>query len=78
MSGNNVVWKGNTEIDVVKKDSLMVMEHHANKQIESLKEHAKLLVKQAEEIQNRVELAKLIANAEYRLIMIMSTIKCCS
>ena len=61
----NPIWKGNNSIEAVKENSLAVMEHHANKQIESLKEHAKLLVKQAEEIQNRVELAKLIANAEY-------------
>ena len=61
----NPIWKGNDSIDVVKNNSLTVMEHHANKQIKSLQEHAKLLVKQAEEIQNRVELAKLIANAEY-------------
>ena len=61
----NPIWKGNNSIEAVKENSLAVMEHHANKQIESLKEHAKQMVKPAEEIQNRVELAKLIANAEY-------------
>ena len=61
----NPIWKGNNSIEVVKNDSLAVMEHYANKQIESLKEHAKLLVKQAEEIKERVELAKIIAGAEY-------------
>ena len=61
----NPIWKGNNSIEAVKENSLAVMEHHANKQIESLKEHAKLLVKQAEEIQKRVELAELIVNAEY-------------
>jgi len=65
MSGNNVVWKGNTEIDVVKKDSLMVMEHHANKQIDNLREQAKLLIKQARDIKNRVELSHIIAQAKY-------------
>ena len=65
MSGNNVVWKGNTEIDVVKKDSLMVMEHHANKQIDNLREQAKLLIKQARDIKNRVELSHIIAHAKY-------------
>ena len=61
----NPIWKGNNSIEVVKNNSLTAMEHHANKQIESLKEHAKLLVKQAEEIKERVELAKIIATAEY-------------
>ena len=61
----NPIWKGNNSIEAVKNNSLTAMRHHAKKQIESLKEHAELLVKQAEEIQNRVELAKLIANAEY-------------
>ena len=61
----NPIWKGNNSIEVVKNDSLAVMEHHANKQIESLKEHAKLLIKQAEEIKERVDLAKIIAGAEY-------------
>ena len=61
----NPVWKGNKDIKAVKNDSLTAMEHHANKQIESLKEQANLLVKQAEEIQKRVELAYLINNAEF-------------
>ena len=43
----NPIWKGNNSIEAVKNNSLTAMEHHANKQIESLKEHAKLLVKQA-------------------------------
>lgn len=61
----NPIWKGNNSIEAVKNNSLTAMRHHANKQIESLKEHAELLVKQAEEIQKRVELAELIVNAEY-------------
>ena len=61
----NPIWKGNKNIEVVKNDSLTAMEHHANKQIESLKEQAKGLVKQAEEIKERVELAYLINNAEF-------------
>ena len=65
MSIKNPIWKGNTSIEVVKNDSLTAMEHHANKQIESLREHAELLIRQAETIQERVDLAKIIANAEY-------------
>ena len=61
----NPIWKGNNSIEVVKNNSLATMEHHANKQIESLKEHANLLIKQAKEIKERVELAKIIATAEY-------------
>ena len=61
----NVVWKGDKDITVIKDESLKVMEHHANKQIESLREHAELLIIQAETIQERVDLAKIIANAEY-------------
>ena len=65
MSIKNPIWKGNTSIEVVKNDSLTAMEHHANKQIESLREQANLLVKQAEEIRNRVELARLISTARF-------------
>ena len=65
MSIRNPIWKGNTSIEVVKNDSLTAMEHHANKQIESLREQANLLVKQAEEIRNRVELARLISTARF-------------
>ena len=46
----NKVWKGDKDITVIKDESLKVMEHHANKQIEALKEQASILVKQAEEI----------------------------
>ena len=65
MSIRNPIWKGNTSIEVVKNDSLTAMEHHANRQIESLREQANLLVKQAEEIRNRVELARLISTARF-------------
>ena len=65
MSIRNPIWKGNTSIEVVKNDSLTAMEHHANKQIELLREQANLLVKQAEEIRNRVELARLISTARF-------------
>ena len=61
----NPIWKGNNSIEVVKNNSLAAMEHHANKQIESLNEHSKLLIKQAKEIKERVDLAKIIATAEY-------------
>ena len=65
MSGNNIVWKGNFEIDLVKQDSLTAMRHHANEQIKKLQEHADLLVEQAKEIVERVKLAEKIATAEY-------------
>ena len=54
MSGTNIVWKGDVEIDVVKKDSLTMMEYQANKQIDLLKRQAELLMKQEKEIQDRV------------------------
>ena len=41
------------------------MEHNANKQLEKLSEHAKLLVEQAKEIEKRVELSRKISRAEY-------------
>ena len=65
MSGKNVVWKGNFEIDLAKQDSLTAMRHHANDQITKLQEHADLLVDQAKEIIDRVKLAEKIATAEY-------------
>ena len=65
MSGNNIVWKGNFEIDLVKQDSLTVMRHHANEQIKKLQEHADLLVDQVKEIVERVKLAEKISTAEY-------------
>ena len=65
MSGTNIVWKGDVEIDVVKKNSLTMMEYQANKQIDLLKRQAELLMKQVKEIQDRVELAHLVAQAKY-------------
>ena len=65
MSGTNIAWKGDVEIDVVKKDSLTMMEYQANKQIDLLKRQAELLMKQVKEIQDRVELAHLVAQAKY-------------
>ena len=65
MSGTNIVWKGDVEIDVVKRDSLTMMEYQANKQIDLLKRQAELLMKQVKEIQDRVELAHLAAQAKY-------------
>jgi hypothetical protein len=61
----NVVWRGNKEISVVKKESLVVMEHHVNQQIEVLKEQATVLIKQSEKIKERVEIAYLVASADY-------------
>ena len=65
MANDNVIWRGNTQMDVTKSESLRVMEHHANKQINSRKKQAELLVKQATEIQDRVKLAHLISRAKY-------------
>ena len=65
MSGTNIVWKGDVEIDLVKRDSLTMMEYQANKQIDLLKRQAELLMKQVKEIQDRVELAHLVAQAKY-------------
>ena len=65
MAIENPIWKGNTDLDVVKSNSLVAMEHHANKQINALKEQAQLLIKQAEEIRNRVNLAYQISSATY-------------
>ena len=64
----NIVWKGNTKIDVVKQKSLTAMRHHADKQIKKLKEHAELLVKQAKEIDDRVKLTEKIATAKYGFV----------
>ncbi len=40
------------------------MRHHADEQIKKLKEHANLLVKQAQELDERVKLAEKIAIAK--------------
>ena len=58
MSGKNIVWRGSTELEVVKQNSLTAMRHHADEQIKKLKEHANLLVKQAQELDERVKLAE--------------------
>lgn len=65
MKKQNIIWKGNFEIDLVKQDSLTSMRHHANEQLKKLQEHAELLVDQAKEIVERVKLAETIATAEY-------------
>ena len=70
----NPIWKAVrdiTPIETTKEASLVVMEHHANRQIDSLKKQAALLVEQATEIQSRVELAHLISTAEYSFTPIM-------
>ena len=71
---DNLVWKAVrdiTPIETTKEASLVVMEHHANRQIESLQEQANVLVKQAQEIQDRVKLAHLVSRAEYSFKPIM-------
>jgi hypothetical protein len=70
----NPIWKAVRDIvpiETTKEKSLVVMEHHANRQIESLKKQAALLVKQAQEIQDRVKLAHLVSRAEYSFKPIM-------
>ena len=62
----NIVWKGSTELEVVKQNSLTAMRHHADEQIKKLKEHANLLVKQAQELDERVKLAEKIAKGEIK------------
>ena len=64
MSGKNIVWRGSTELEVVKQNSLTAMRHHADEQIKKLKEHANLLVKHAQELDERVKLAEKIAMAK--------------
>ena len=54
---DNLVWKSNRELSQVRKESLSVMEYQANRQIIALQEQANVLVKQAQEIENRVKLA---------------------
>ena len=74
MASDNPIWKVVRDIvpiETTKKASLVVMEHHANRQIDSLKQQAALLVKQATEIQNRMELAQLISTAQYSFKPIM-------
>ena len=58
MAIDNPIWKVVRDIvpiETTRGVSLIAMEHHANRQIESLKKQAALLVEQATEIQNYVE-----------------------
>ena len=74
MAIDNPIWKVVRDIvpiETTRGVSLIAMEHHANRQIESLKKQAALLVEQATEIQNRMELAQLISTAEYSFTPIM-------
>ena len=74
MASDNPIWKVVRDIvpiETTKEASLVVMEHHANRQIDSLKKQAALLVEQATEIQNRMKLAQLISTAEYSFKPIM-------
>jgi hypothetical protein len=47
---------------------LSAAEHHANKQIDFLKLQAELIMKQAKEIDKRVQLAYTIASAKYGFV----------
>ena len=74
MASDNPIWKvvrDITPIETTKEKSLVVMEHHANRQINSLKKQAALLVEQAQEIQDRVKLAHLVSRAQYSFKPIM-------
>jgi len=74
MAIDNPIWKVVRDIvpiETTRGVGLITMEHHANRQIESLQEQANVLVRQATEIQNRMELAQLISTAEYSFTPIM-------
>jgi len=47
---------------------LSAAEHHANKQIDFLKQQAELIMKQAKEIDQRVKLAYTISTARYNFV----------
>ena len=38
MSGKNIVWRGSTELEVVKQNSLTAMRHHTDEQIKKFKD----------------------------------------
>ena len=73
MGTDNPVWKKpegaleNVKHELVRQDSLTAMHYQANKEVKRLKEHADLLVQQAQEIMTRVELTEKIATAEARI-----------
>ena len=74
MAINNPIWKIVRDIVPISTSrgyGLITMEHHANRQIDSLKKQAALLVEQATEIQNRMKLAQLISTAQYSFKPIM-------
>jgi len=74
MAINNPIWKIVRDIVPISTSrgyGLITMEHHANRQIDSLKKQAALLVEQATEIRNRMELAQLISTARYSFKPIM-------
>ena len=74
MAINNPIWKIVRDIVPISTSrgyGLITMEHHANRQIDSLKKQAALLVEQATEIQNRMKLAQLISTARYSFKPIM-------
>ena len=51
--------------------ALEAMAHHARQQIERLQEQAWLLLRQAQEIETRVQLAERIAQAHYRFTPVL-------
>ena len=65
---DNPIWKVVRDIvpiETTRGVGLITMEHHANRQIESLQEQANVLVRQAQEIEDRVKLAYSIEQATY-------------
>tara|TARA_B100000676_G_scaffold159306_1_gene156948 strand:+ start:981 stop:1451 length:471 start_codon:yes stop_codon:yes gene_type:complete len=58
-------------LSVNRSETLEAMNHHAKEQIDRLQEQAQLLLRQAQEIEARVQLAEQIAKAEYRFTPVL-------
>ena len=58
-------------LSVNRSETLEAMNHHAKEQIDRLQEQAQLLLRQAQEIEARVQLAEQIAKAEYRFTSVL-------
>jgi hypothetical protein len=56
---------------VQRQDSLSAMKHHAQQQIAKLQEQANLLMRQAREIEERVQLAELVAQSHYQFTPVL-------
>ena len=65
---DNPIWKivrDIVPISTTRGVGLITMEHHANRQIASLQEQADVLIRQAQEIEDRVKLAYSIEESIY-------------